>query len=287
MIPKSVVVAIALFSSSLALAASPGIGTVSTRGEIKVDGYTVRGTATLFDNSAVETKEFAATLRLDAGTEIKLGTGSSGTLYRDRLVLSRGETQLTSATPFQLDAEGLSILPGSTGTVGVVSLSSPNKVEVAALKGQLRVLNSHGALLAEVSPGTSLALSAGPGAQNEGGAQDTPGAQAAPAPGAPPATLSDIGLLSFENGRFYLSSSLSGLKYEITGNDLSKYIGDKVVIEGTVVSGTAFQPVSVAIKSIAINGPPTGLSKTGKFLIAAALVGEGATLGYVIAAASR
>jgi len=80
MIAKSVVVAVALFSSSIALAASSAIGTVSTRGEIRVGGYAVRGTATLFDNTALETSDFAATLRLDRGTEIKLAGGSSGTL---------------------------------------------------------------------------------------------------------------------------------------------------------------------------------------------------------------
>jgi hypothetical protein len=278
MILNRIAVATVLFYSSFAFAGSSAIGAASTRGEIKVGGYTVRGTATLFDNTAVETSDFAATLRLNNGTEIKLGTGSSGTLYRDRLVLSRGETELTSASSFQLEANALRVLPAAPDTTGVVLLSAEKKVEVAALKGRLRVTDSHGVLLAEVSPGAPLTFPAEPSAQN---APTEPGAQ-----DAPPQTISDIGLLTFENGRFYLESTSSGIKYEISGNNLKQYVGDKVVINGTVVSGTATQPVSVAIKSISINGPPVGLSKAGKFLIAAAFAGAAATVGYVVSAAS-
>lgn len=282
MITKSVVVSLALFSSSFALAASPGIGTVSTRGEITVGGYVVRGTATLFDNTEVETNDFAATLRLDKGAEIKLGSGSSGTLFRDRLVLSRGETQLTTTTPFQLEANGLSILTSVPNTVGLVSLGAQKTLVVAALKGELRVMDSHHALVAEVSPGASRSFPAEPSAQ------DSPAQPAAQ--GAPPAPLaiSDIGLLSFENGQFYLTSSLSGIKYQILGSELSKYIGDKVVIEGTVISGSVAQPVSVTIKSIAINGPSTGgLTTVGKILIIGTVAGEAGAIGYVISSASR
>jgi hypothetical protein len=275
---KTIVVAIALFPSSIALAASSAIGTLSTRGEISVDGYAVRGTATLFDNSAVETNQFAATLRLDKGTEIKLGAESSGTLYHDRLILSRGETELTSATPFQLEANGLSVLSSAPNTTGIVLLNGQKNVEVETLKGKLQVEDSHGALLAEVGPGAPLSFPAAPGGQN----------QPAAAPGVPPSqeTISDIGLVSIENGHYYLESTLSGVKYEILGNNLSKYTGDKVVITGRLTAGTAAQPVSVEIKAIAINGPG-GTTGLGKFLVAGALAGEAATIAYVIIAASR
>jgi hypothetical protein len=274
MITKGVAFAIVLFSSSFALADSSAIGTASTRGEIRVDGYAIRGTATLFDNTAVETSEFAATLRLNKGTEIKLGTGSSGTLFRDRLILSRGETQLTSASSFRLEANGLSILPSAPNTTGVVLLNADKNVEVEALKGDLRVMDSHGVLLAEVNPGTPLSFPAEPSAQGP--------------PNSPPQTISDIGLVSVENGHYYLTSTLSGIKYEITGNGLAKYVGDKVVINATLISGTAAQPVSVAIKSIGLNGGGTvGTPTLGKVLIVGAVAGEAAAIAYVVTSASR
>ena len=230
MFAKPVVVAAVLFLSSFGFAASSAIGTVSTRGEIRVGGYSVKGTATLFDNTAVETNEFAATLRLDKGTEIKLGAGSSGTLFRDRLVLSRGVSELTTNRPFQLEANGLSIQPGTPGTSGTVAVSRENTVEVAALTGELRVTNSHGALLARVSPGAAVSLSA------------VPGAAGAPAP-----NFSDIGLISLENGHFYLSSSQTGVKYEIIGNGISHYVGQKVIITGKLLNGTEDQPILVQV----------------------------------------
>ena len=156
MFAKPIAVAVALFSSSLVFAASSAIGTVSTRGEIRVGGYSVRGTATLFDNTAVETSEFAAILRLDKGTEIKLGAGSSGTLFHDRLVLSRGETELTTKIPFQLEASGFEVSPSGPDTSGIIVVSPQNTVEVAALRGELRVSDSHGALLAHVTEGATL-----------------------------------------------------------------------------------------------------------------------------------
>lgn len=268
MIAKHVAIAITLFSSSFALAASSAIGTVSTRGEIRVGGYAVRGTATLFDNTAVETNEFSATLRLNKGTQIKLGTGSSGTLFRDRLVLSHGETELTTSTPFQLDASGLHVSPSTPGTTGIVSVGPENTVEVASLRGELKVTDGQGTLLAHVSPGATLSFAAEPGA-----------------PATP--TFSDTGIVSFEGGHYYLTSSLTGVKYEITGKDLSKYVGKKVVINGTLLSGSAAQPVSVAVSSIAINGPAGGVSTLGKVLIGTSAVGGGIGVGYAIASASR
>jgi hypothetical protein len=279
MIARSVVIAVTIASSSLAFAASSAIGSVSTRGEINVGGYAVRGTATLFDNTSVETSDFAAILRLEKGTEIKLGAGSSSMLFHNRLVLSRGETQLTSATPFQIEANNLHISPSTSHSTGIVSMNSHNDVEVGALQGGLRVTDSNGALLAEVDPGASLSFPAEPRAQ------DSP---APPRPlHAPPESINDIGLLSFENGRFYLTSTLSGIKYEISRNGLSNYVGDKVVLSGTVLSGTAAEPVLVAVKSIGLNGGPTGMSTLGKILIGTSVAGEAAAIAYVVSAASR
>ena len=176
--------------------------------------------------------------------------------------------------------------------MGIVSLSPQKTVQVAALKGELRVMDSHHALMAEVSEGASRSFPNGASAQDSPSqTQNPPTEQAAlsvpPMPAAGPQAISDIGLLSFENGHYYLESSSSGIKYEISGNNLSKFVGDKVIIEGTVLSGTASQPQSVAIKSIVVNGPSTGTTTRGKFLIAAALAGGAATVGYVIDSASR
>lgn len=268
---RPIVVAVALFSSSIAFAASPAIGTVSTRGEIRVSGYSVKGTATLFENTAVETSEFSAVMRLDKGTEIKLASGSSGTLFHDRLVLSRGESELTAKSPFQLQASGLEVSASLPDSSGIVAIGPQNTVEVATLQGELNVTNSQGVLLAHVTPGAAISFDAG---------------QAAPS--APGSAFADVGIESFDQGHYYLTSSQTGLKYQIVGNNLTRYVNVKIVINGKLLQGTPDHPLLVQVIASAVNGGDQGMSGTKKTLLiaipaAAAAVG----IGYAIASASR
>src|SRR5208283_1855402 len=85
---------------SYAVAATVSIGTISARGDMRVDNYMVKGNATLFDGSVVETGQASAVLRLDKGAEITMATDSGGILYRDRFVLQQGESELAASTSF-------------------------------------------------------------------------------------------------------------------------------------------------------------------------------------------
>jgi hypothetical protein len=264
---RPTVAALVLLSSSVAFAATPAIGTVSTRGEIRVAGYPVKGTATLFDNTAVETGIYSAVMRLDKGTEIKLGAQSSGTLFHDRLILSRGETELNVKTPFQLEANGFEVTPSGPDTSGIVAVGPQNTVEVAALQGELKVTNRHGVLLANVTSGASLSFAAD---------QDKTDSQAI--------AISDIGLESFKDGHYYLSSTQTGLSYEIIGNGLSKNVGAKIIINGKILQGTLDHPTLVKVDSSQVNGGDVGMSKRDKLLLWL-LAGAGAGLGIGYATA--
>lgn len=270
MIAKSVVIATMLFSSSFGLAAPAAIGTASARGELRVDGYTVRDSATVFNGSTLETGDAGAVVRLTSNTEIKLAADSRGTLFRDHLLLSRGETELTTSHPFRLEVNGLDVLPSSPNTNAVVSLNTANTVEVAALTGALKVTNSNGALLARVSPGAAASLSS------------------APAGTAPPtAAFSDVGKVTYANGHYYLTSSTTGARYEIVGKGLNQYVGKKVAIRGTVQVGTAQNPVSVMVSSVAIRGgAAAGMPALGKVLLGTGIAGGGAVVGYVVSSAA-
>src|ERR1035438_10163191 len=94
MLKKLQVVAVLLCMFSYAVAGTVSIGTASARGDMRVDSYSVKGNATLFEGSVVETGQATADLRLNKGTEITMSTGSRGTLYSDRLVLRPGEGEL-------------------------------------------------------------------------------------------------------------------------------------------------------------------------------------------------
>src|SRR5271157_3895293 len=239
---------------SYAAAGTVSIGTASARGDMRVDSYMVKGNATLFDGSVVETGQATADLRLDKGAAITMSTNSRGTLYRDRLVLQRGESELAASSPFKLEANGLRVTPNETNSRGVVSLAAGNTVEVAALNGSFGVTNVQGILLANVRPGRMVSFAM----------------QAADAN--PTTSFSGVGLVTYEDGHYYLTDS-ANVKYEITGKDFKQYVGTKVVISGTIQAPAAEgTPSVISVSSIGINGP-TGMSTTTKLIIGGVVVG--------------
>jgi hypothetical protein len=200
---------------SNAAAGTVSIGTASARGDMRVDSYMVKGNATLFDGSVVETGQATADLRLDKGAEITMSTSSRGTLYRDRLVLQRGESELAASSSFQLEANGLRVTPNAPNTRGVVSMKSGNTVEVAVLTGSFGVRNDQGLLLASVRPGQPLTF-----AMQAGGNSSA---------------FSGTGIISAEGGHYFIT--VGGVEYEVTGQDLSKQVGKNVAITGNIVAG--------------------------------------------------
>jgi len=253
------VAAILFCTLSYAAAGTVSIGTASARGEMRVDNYSVNGNATLFDGSVVETGKATADLRLSKGTEITMSTGSRGTLYSDHLVLQQGESEVAASTPFQLEANGLRVIPNDPNSRGVVSLKAGNTVEVASLNGSFGVTNGHGILLANVRPGrvVSFAMQAG----------------------ANPATFSGVGLISIENGTYYFTTDV-GVKYVLSCKDFKKYAWDKVVVSGTVQA--AGNSSVLCVKTIDVNGGE-GMTAGKKWIIAGIIVGLGAGLGIGLA----
>ena len=65
---------------SAAAAGSISIGTASARGDFRVDSHLVRGNATLFNGSILETGTATADLRMDKGATITMSTNSRSTL---------------------------------------------------------------------------------------------------------------------------------------------------------------------------------------------------------------
>jgi hypothetical protein len=269
MFKKLQVAAILLCMLSYATAGTVSIGTASARGDMRVDSYLVKGNATLFDGSVVETGQATANLRLNKGTEITMSTASRGTLHSDRLVLQQGESELAASSSFQLEANGLRVTPNEPNSRGVVSLKAGNTVEVASLNGSFGVTTDHGVLLANVRPGrvVSFAMQAG----------------------ANPANFSGVGLVSFDNGTYYLTTN-ENVKYVLTCKDSRKFVGDKVAVSGTLQGGTPGQAggtgTMLCVKTMDINGGGGGgggMSTTTKWIIAGVIVGGGVGVGIAIA----
>jgi len=260
------------FSCAHAASGSNSIGTVSVRGEVRVDGYIVQSNGTLFDGTAVETGQATATLRLESGTEITMATNSHGVVHRDRLELLQGESQLkTNDSPFLLEAHGLRVAPGRPNTVGVVSLDGANTVNVAALTGELLIVDGSGSALMHIAPGMPMSFGQVTG------------------PGSPYGMkVTEIGLVSQENGQYFLTT-VDGSKYLLVGKDFRHYVGDKVVADGTLQAPTAQTATAdIDVKNIRVNGAAVWCSfPTGFAWCAAALAAAGTGLGVGIYEATK
>jgi hypothetical protein len=247
---------------SYAMAGTVSIGTASARGNIRVDHYDVKGNATLFNGSVVETGKASADLRINKGVQITLSANSRGTMYIDHAVLELGASEIAASGSFQFQANGLRIAPNSPNSRGTISFKSENTIEIATLSGGFGVTSDKGIPIANISPGhaVSFAMQAGADANEFAG----------------------VGLVTFENGTYYLTTDMN-IKYALTCKDAKKFVGDKVVVTGTL-QGAPGQP-SICVKTMDINGP-TPTSDRKHWLIAAFLVGGTIALGLALSRSS-
>lgn len=268
MLKKSQVVLALFCMTTYASAGTTVLGTASVRGDMRVDGYAVKGDATVFNGSVVETGNASANLRMGHGVDITISKSSRGTIYRDHFVLQRGETELTAPASFELEANGLHVAANKPNSVAVVGLTPTNAVQVAALAGSVEVRDGHGILLSNVLPGRPLSFAMQAQANSS------------------PYSVSTVGLLDFENGQYYLTTD-ENVKYLVTGQDFQKFAGDKVVITGMLqpaaqATGTAG---TIAVKTIQINGPYN--KKAGMWLITGTALGGAGAVAWVIYDAER
>jgi hypothetical protein len=237
----------ALCVSSYALAASPSIGSVTARGETKIDNYEVRGSGTLFDGSVVETGQSVssgADLRLAGNAEITLLRDSRGTLYRDRLVLQRGTAQLGLTDSFRVQASGVLVVPVEEHSSGIVSIDAGNAVTVEARNGTLEIRDSSGAGIARVRPGHPLTFSS---------VNDKLSGE-----------FSANGVVTAENGHYYLSSSDTGMRYEIKGDNLQSYDGSPVFASGLLEAAAPGTEAAGLLLASSIQSWSSGLPLLGQ-----------------------
>lgn len=260
--------------TTYAAAGTTVLGTASARGPIRVDGYAVQGDATIFEGSVVETQDASAVLRVAHGVDITLSRSSRGTVYEDRFMLKRGETEVADSGSFALEADGLRVTAEQPHSVGIVALTPKHAVEVAALAGSFDVRDGRGILLSEVLPGKPLAF-AKQAQANANHSQIPVAAQ----------FLAVVGSLSYENGHFDLTS-IHDHKYELIGKteNLLKLLGDKVDVDGQ------FHPVAlpggaigtIDLKSIHLYGGGTVSTRKDAWLITGGSLAGAGTVGFVV-----
>jgi len=207
----------ALCVGSYAMAASPSIGSVTSRGELKVDNYAVVGSGTVFDGSVVETGQTAmsiADLRLGNGAIISLSVDSRGTLHRDHFELQRGQVELSSTSSFRVDVNGLTVAPHQAHSGGFISIEPGNSVQIVAKTGDLDVKDATGRTIALVHPEHPLAFNSLDGKSSS--------------------DFSATGVVSSEKGHYYLRTSETDMKYELKGDNLQSFDGASVTASGVL-----------------------------------------------------
>ncbi len=239
MLRKVEAVAVIMLMLSYAAAATVSIGTASARGDMRVDNYTVQGNATLFDGSQIETGQASADLRLQKGIEIILGRSSRATLYRDRMVLEQGETELTASAAFRLEASVVRVTANNLDSRWTVSLKPGNTVEVTALTGAVGVTNEHGIMLADVLPGQPLSFAMQQGASGS-------------APGGGSSAFVGTGVLHNSNGHYFFTVTATGVTYELMGVEakLAGLAGQTLTITGTIDPNVAPVPPATTVVQV-------------------------------------
>jgi hypothetical protein len=177
---KTIAAILLIPAYSVVSIASPAIGVATGFQDLTVNKAHVQGNTTLFEGSSFATGPDGARMSLNGGTSVRLGSLSTGIIYRDRMELRSGAGEFHSAGTYRIDALSLHVRNAGQGSVARV-LVSGNHLRVGALAGNLQVLNGQGLLLATVAEGTATEFTpAAAPAASDGGA----GAAGASASGA-------------------------------------------------------------------------------------------------------
>jgi len=215
---------------SVAGAATLAIGVAITNSDLTIDHSKISGNATILDGSTLETG--AAPARLDvSGARLKLGPESKSTVYRNRLLLEKGEGEFTGR-PYSVEALAVKVSATAPGSIGRVSLRGGNVVEVAALAGDVRVTNLTGLVLAKVLSGSTLAFSM-PDAGD-------------------PASATVTGIVVKKDGRYLLTDETSQVTFELQGLTVANKVGKRVEVTG--VSDSIESPLSNPSKVLRVTG---------------------------------
>jgi hypothetical protein len=248
-------------------AMTPPIGTVRSDGHFRVDGNAIRGNATLFEGSLIETISGRSVVEL-SGAQITLLPDSRARVYHDRTLLEKGVTVMRDGEKCFVEAANLHISSPGKDALLQVEMFGRNHVAVTSRVGLAEVRNETGTLIARVRAGLALAFD--------------------PQAAAPTAvTLS--GTVEAKDGSYFLTDVTTNVTSELRGPDLAKYVGKKVQVTGsttpTAPNTGASQGVQVATvgRMGAAAAAGAGAATTSVSTVGAvAIVGGVAAVGTVV-----
>ncbi|MDQ6708167.1 MAG: hypothetical protein M3Z85_19600 [Acidobacteriota bacterium] len=152
---QSLIALILATNMSFLSGANPSIGVALASGNITIDKASTPGNAPLFEGNTVETDKNASRLQLNNGVRVVLASESRGKVYRDRLVLEKGATQVTAPGNFGVAADFLRITGTDSNSSATVAMRGQT-VQVASLQGTMQVANAQGVFLTKIAPGMAF-----------------------------------------------------------------------------------------------------------------------------------
>lgn len=208
------------------LAAASSVGIATANGRFVLDGSSVAGNANVYGGSVIETDRAMSDLVLTSGLRIRLGKGSRGQIFSDRLVLERGAGQISGPNALVI-AGPLHVVPLDSGSVARVAHGSGKLVEVAAVGGRVRVETAQGVRLANLESGIALSFVPQAGA-------------------ASPTTLT--GKVERKNGKLTLTDSTTKVTVELRGGtNLEQFAGKTVTVTGNMAASNVLQVLNIAL----------------------------------------
>jgi hypothetical protein len=256
---------------SLVAATNP-IGMAFSGGAFRVDHSRVQGNSTLFDGTVIETESMISEVHLKTGVHVELGAETRATVYQRKLVLDYG--QLESAAAYDVEARSLHIVGATPEALARIQVRNQRNVQVAALRGPVRVTNAAGVLVASIEAGKSMSFEP----------QNSPAGTATRA----------TGCLLSKSGKFVVAEQTTNVVLELRGAGLEKELGNRVEVSGTAVAASQIVNVT-GIRRIATGGCTAVAKKIGAAIPPAATaagastgIGAGtvAVIGGVAAAAA-
>jgi hypothetical protein len=256
-------------SLPLASAVSPVIGFMTATGTVELDASPVARHGTLFEGSTIETYTAGSQLEIPREMKASLGAASRAQVFRDHMILEKGDSQLSGSSHYWVQARGLRIRSLDSDAVATVSLRGDKQVLVMAQRGPVRIANAQGLAIAWVNAGKTLQLEP-------------------PAPGAAITASTLTGCLQEASGHYFLIDQTTALKVEVRGPGFEQEIGNQVTITGVRdASGIAAADASQLIDASSVtristhcvvaagNTAPAGtgtVAKTGGFTTTKAII---------------
>ncbi len=147
-------------STGFLFAVTPTIGVASAFGTFTVNDATVEGNANVFEGSQIKTGTASSRVYLQNGAALTLGLNSTGTFYKDHVVLQQGATRVDGMNRYSIDAAHYRIRSAEPTSEAVVRLDG-GELQIAALSGSVSVFSRQGALLTRIGAGTASSFDAG------------------------------------------------------------------------------------------------------------------------------